>query len=486
MIPPKSIFTTIASRFLSHRFSLVVGLAVGILATSLSGYAQNEGTLHFMNSLPQSVYNNPAFMPKHRFSIGLPGSSVFIHYANNNGLTYDKVVEEEQGKKVVDLAKLVDRLPANNYTTLAAQADVFRLSIRIGPRFHFTYNSTTKAYARLLLPKDVATILVNGTTPYVNSTASLSPKAEGISYVEHAFGGAYRINKDFTIGARFKLLTGFINFTTTTSQLDLSLDENYGITLQGALDARSSGVNNLDDFDMDNYNNYLDNRGFAADLGATYRLKDRFMVGLSVIDLGRITWKNDLYGYTLSPDRANYTFQGIDLNRVLNDEENYLDADLDSLEKRFEPSEGIIGSYSTPLPTKIYLSGAYELKRNFSVGALFFAEQFRGRFAPGFTASLNKNFGRRVGASVSYTMNNRSFNNIGAGLSLNFAPIQFYLVGDNLLRAPLVQLTQGKLNPYINNLQVFNLRLGLNFIFGWEKVQEHQPYQRIKKKLRQL
>lgn len=100
---------------------------------------------------------------------------------------------------------------------------------------------------------------------------------------------------------------------------------------------------------------------------------------------------------------------------------------------------------------------------------------------PGFTASINKEFGRRVGTSLSYTITNNSFNNIGAGLSLNFAPIQIYFVGDNILRMPLSLMAGKNLNPYVNSLQYFNFRMGINFIFGRDKVQERQPYPKTAK-----
>jgi hypothetical protein len=57
------------------------------------------------------------------------------------------------------------------------------------------------------------------------------------------------------------------------------------------------------------------------------------------------------------------------------------------------------------------------------------------------------------------------------GFSLNLPPFQFYMVGDNLLRIPL---GGSDLNNFINSTQVFNVRTGLNFVFGWDKKQEKQ------------
>jgi hypothetical protein len=94
-------------------------------------------------------------------------------------------------------------------------------------------------------------------------------------------------------------------------------------------------------------------------------------VGLSLIDLGGINWQNDLYGYKLDPTKANYTFAGIDAKKLLNGDSDYSGSLSDSLEFKFKFTEGRINSYYTALPTKIYATGVYELKKNLTAGALF-------------------------------------------------------------------------------------------------------------------
>jgi hypothetical protein len=83
--------------------------------------------------------------------------------------------------------------------------------------------------------------------------------------------------------------------------------------------------------------------------------------------------------------------------------------------------------------------------------------------------------------SLSYTITNSSFNNLGAGLSLNLAPIQIYFAGDNILGAPLSLAANGNINSFINNAQYFNFRTGINFIFGRDKAQEKHPHPKNKK-----
>jgi hypothetical protein len=441
-------------------------------------YAQNESTLYFMQSLPQVTNTNPAVVPKYKFSIGFPGSSVFAQYANN-GFRYNDLAVNQGDSTVVDMNKLHRALNDKNYVTTAAQADLFRLGFKVNPRIYFTYNLTAKSFNRIMIPKGLIAFFSEGTAAFVGKTTAVSPQVENVEYLESSWGASYVVNPKLTVGANFKLLKGVANVTTVKSNGTITVGNEYQVSAIADIEVKSSGVHNLDSSDYeieDHWRDYLKNTGFAIDLGATYRLKDRLTLAFSLIDIGAITWKNDLYGYRLDPETANYTFEGINLQSVLDNEGGYLDETKDSLSANFEFQEGVISKYRSPLPGKIYMSANYQIKKNFTVGALLFAERFRGRFSPGFSASLHKEFGRRLSTSLSYTITQQSFNNVGAGISFNFSPIQIYVVGDNLLRAPMAMAADGNLNSFVNSTKFFNLRAGINFVFGWDKSQDKLPH----------
>lgn len=465
------------------RHKLFIGICIISLSSFTSAaWAQSEATMYFMNSLPQVTYLNPAVTPRYKFSIGLPGSSVFGTYGNS-GFTYNDFAKKEGNTVSVNLNDLYNAMGDKNYVTVGAQADIFRLSLKVNPRIYLTFNTTAKVYNSLMLPKEVAGVFVNGTLAYVNSVASLAPRMESLSYLETAVSSSYVVNKDLTVGLRVKILKGVTNLTTKSARIDLSLDDSYAITAQADGDVRTSGlkelVDNRDDlgsYFKDGWNDYLNNNGFAFDLGATYKVTDKLTAGLSLLDIGSIQWNHDQYGYRMDPARASYTFSGFDLERLLEGDQDYMDAEIDTIESRFTLQESRIRSYRTLLPAKVYLSAGYEWKRNLNLGLLFFGERFNDRFATAASVSITKDFGRRFTTSLSYTVTNRSFNNIGAGLSLNFAPLQLYVVGDNLLRAPIALLSDGELNSFVNSTQYFNIRAGLNIVFGWDKTQEKQPH----------
>lgn len=61
------------------------------------------------------------------------------------------------------------------------------------------------------------------------------------------------------------------------------------------------------------------------------------------------------------------------------------------------------------------------------------------------------------------------------GFSLNWASMQFYFVGDNLLHIPVKLLKGEEPEAIAKETRFVNLRIGLNYVFGREKVQEKQP-----------
>ncbi len=447
-------------------------LVVIILFNSFSAIAQIEGTLHYMNSLPQVVINNPAFVPKYKFSLGLPFSSLYAGYTNN-GFSYNDLITRKDGQVKADLTKWIKNLPENTFISPAISIDFLRFGFKANSKLYITANATVKEYGYFKLPKDLASVFAEGNAPYVNSTINISAALEAISYFETAVGASYEVNKKLRIGGRVKLLHGIASVTTQSSDVSIAVDENYNITASADLNVKTSGVNRITTSGYEiskERKNYLKNRGMAIDIGATYQLLDKLTLNASLIDIGGIKWRNDLYQYSLDKSKANYTFSGINATDLINGTANvFIDAQVDSIKNNFKLQEGSTNSFRTPLPGKIYLGGNYEVMKNLNVGAVFYAEKFHDKFSPGWTTSLNKNFGKAMSTTLSYTISNRSFNNFGAGLSFNLMPVQLYIVGDNLLRIPGSLIVHQNLNNYINSAQVINVRLGLNFVVGWDK-----------------
>lgn len=427
--------------------------------------AQVEGTQYFMNSLPQVSINNPAFVPQYNFSIGVPALSSIATGYYNSGFSYNDLISKSNGDVVADLPKLERALGAKNFTTVTGHMDFLRVGFRVNPKWYFQVSSTGHQYARAMIPKETVSLFVDGTAPLVGSTTHFSPEAEGLAYLETAVAAAFNATDQLTLGARVKYLNGIANATTVHSSMDVGVGNNYELTAVADLNFKTSGIQDR----SQDFQKAASNTGIAIDLGGTYKVTDKLTVAASVVDLGSITWKNNLYSYDLNKNTSSYTFAGLDLKELIKGNSNYLSSQIDSITKKFKPSENAIGSYSTSLPLKMYVSGTYELKKGLNVGGLFFTETFQGRVNPSGTVSVQKYVGKWMNALVSYTVTNRSYNNLGLGISFNVKPVQIYFVGDNLLGAPVSLITTQQINGYLNNARVLNMRFGVNFVWGRDK-----------------
>ncbi len=447
-------------------------LLCAALLTCLEAFSQTESTLYFMNSIPQVVEANPAIIPRYKTSIGLPFISSMGSVYTNNGFSYNDIITKIDGFSKIDLSNLSSKLAEKNYIQAAAFADLFRIGLRISPKVYLMASSTAKSYERMMIPKSLISLLADGTAPLVGSYSQSSPSAEANAMLVTSFGVAYQANDRLTVGGRLKYLIGQANVTTDASSLVVQVSDTYQITATGQATVKTSGVNSLTNSGYnasEQWTDYLKNNGWGLDLGATYKATDKLTLGASLTDIGFITWKNNTYQYTLDPVKATYTFSGIDINKLANNNTNYLTGQLDSIKNKFEMKETSTGSYTTMLPGKLYLSGKYEILKDLNVGLLFFSEKYKERLASGVTAAVNKNFGKLVSTYLSYTASNRSYNNIGLGVSFNVAPLQIYFVGDNIFGATTSLVSNGNLNSYLNSAQIVTVRAGLNIVMGWDK-----------------
>ncbi|HEX8059870.1 MAG TPA: DUF5723 family protein, partial [Cyclobacteriaceae bacterium] len=325
--------------------------------------------------------------------------------------------------------------------------------------------SGVRGYGRTMIPKDALSLFVNGNASFIGKTASISPRGDMQTFWENSVGFGTSLSQKLSVGGRLKVLRGFMNIDTRSANATVSVADNYSLTLAADMNVRTSGIHNASDGFK--FSKYSGNTGLGIDLGATYKLFDKLTLAASLVDIGAIKWKNDTYHYTLNKATANYTFEGIDVSKLMEGGSAYGKSLSDSLNARFKPTEKTGSSYTTALPAKMFASADYIVRNNFHVGGVLYAERFNGRTFTGITLGANKHFGKVLSTTVSYTASNRSFNNLGAGLSLNLAPLQVYVVGDNLLRMPLSVMAHQKMNDFINSTQVFTLRAGINFVWGW-------------------
>jgi hypothetical protein len=124
----------------------------------------------------------------------------------------------------------------------------------------------------------------------------------------------------------------------------------------------------------------------------------------------------------------------------------------------FEPTFKDGKKYTTMLPTTFYVGGEYVLNPKLQLGLLYRGEIFKKNYAQSGTIYLNAPVASWVSLHASYTIANRTFDNIGAGLTLRGGPLLWYFACDNVL---------GAIIPA--RARMTNIRMGLNFLFDYKQ-----------------
>ncbi|WP_107039785.1 DUF5723 family protein [Brumimicrobium mesophilum] len=436
-----------------------------ILLLFLGGnmYAQSNYSYYTLDKTAQSHYLNPAFKPSARVYVSFPLLPSQNFTASNSGFTLNDILVERPQDDSLQISpeNAIDKMKDKNFLTFESNNEIFAFGIRL-KKSYFSFGVTSRMNANFIYNKDFFKLAIEG-----NGKTLLGERAnfDGTeinlnSYIEYAVGFNREINEKLAVGARVKLLSGVVNVNTRKTALGLHTNATtFDLTIDGSATLNTSGIKPLYDtlssdnsLPIDNAYNFK-NFGLAFDLGAVYKFSDKFKVSASVIDLGFIDWKTD--NATFNIDDFNYRFEGIDVNKYINDTTDALFTEIeDSLTDIFSQEESD-SEYRTGLTTRFYLSGAYNLSKSFSVGVTLYNEILKSNYRATAIVSGTVKLRHWLSATVNYAQYSKSFGDVGAGLSLRGGPVQFFVSSNNIL---------GFINPqkYTN----FHANLGINFLFG--------------------
>ena len=465
--------------------------AIVILLTStVSVFAQQDMTLYYMHRVPQSNLLNPAIQNECKlyFSgmllpiVGQVLPPLHVNY-NNNGFAYNQLIRPGTGMQadslIFDIPYVLTKLRKVNYISFETNIDWFSAGYR-WKNWYFTFNLTEKLNAQVSFPKDLLTLGWEGNgKSLLGKEAFLSFLGGGFNwYREYALGASTVINNKLTVGGRAKLLFGKENLWFKSHQLSWKTDEDdYSYTFKADWEVYSSQqFFDITKLQMDYVNDSLmyedttfepnpkdiilnrNNPGGAIDMGFKYILNNKISFYGSALDIGFIHYKNNVNAVKSSGE---FYFDGWNIQPFINEPDSvgqeYADNFKDSVIKIFEPHL-IKKAYNYWLSPKIYLGGTYALNEKVNLGVLLRGDVFLKRLHGGITFSANANLAKWFAPTLSYTIENNSFKQVGAGVLLKMPWMQFYFVTDNVCGFIWPEATRN-----------INFRLGINLLFGCDK-----------------
>lgn len=440
-----------------------------MVAQAIISFGQHEMTLFHMNNVFQGTYVNPALVPEHNVSIGLPAvSSVYsgVYFSPFVAKDID-VIKNNDTTYRINLDRAISKMAkTNNYLNTGTAIDLFSMRVKVRNVF-VSLSARNVTNIRFNFPKDFFSLAWYGNAQYVGNSVDLQNLGlNAMQYNEYAVG--LTRSKDggkWTYGVRLKLLQGLNNIYTSKSEGTISIDNSfYTHTVSAKMQAYSASVIPYDQsFDNINYTKVasnFSNLGYGIDLGASFSPNKKWSFSGAVNNLGAIMWKTNAKSYAIN---GTYEFQGINIDSVVNNGQIALNPYLDTLKKDLHLEEKSVKKYTTVLSPSIYLSAGYNLGRNTKLALTGYAEFYHG-IRPAASIAFIQRAGRVLNLLVSYNVRKNSYNNIGLGLMVKPGPFQFYLVGDNLV----------VLNPF--NTNNFSLRAGMNLVFCKTRKPEKQTY----------
>lgn len=433
-----------------------------LLLGFLTSKAQQNYTLYNMSSISQSIYCNPSVFPINNINVGLPGLSSIYFGVTNTAFRYkDLIYKRPDDSLTFDMNNAIRKMDEKNYLLTHAQVDLFSVGFKIKKNY-FNITATEKFSGILNYSRGFVDFLWNGNGPSIDQTVNLSLGLQYTHYREYGINYVRKVNSKLNVGMKLKYLYGMENIQTVRAGLTLYTDpKDYALRAQSdVLINKSGNIKDLAGTDLKfvDYAFGYKNTGMAIDLGGQYKITDKIAVNASLIDFGGINWKSNVQNYQSIDPEASYTYRGLYIGDVINDTTTINQAFnqvLDSAYAAFK-IDTTFNEYRTRLNKQVYLGGTYQLTEKFETNLLFHGLFFDGKMRPGLSASIGGKLGNLVHMNVCYSIFNKSFNNLGWGVSINTnGGSQFYVVSDNILGAIFPQ-----------NAKSFNIRIGMNLRFG--------------------
>ncbi len=427
-------------------------------------FAQVSRSAYFLQHLTVSNIINPSFAPSGEFYISLPViSSTYVGF---DGLVnYSELTEKSKTDDYIyiDRQTFLDKLDNLNVLSLNLYSTLGQVGYRYNQ--HAFQVSMAKIWStNIFLEKDFVNFLLSGNANKDFIGRDLNFSKTGINstlYHEFAFGYTYDLNSKFSFGIKLKYLNGEANIYTEKATLNFYTKDNanYEVRASSDIAVHTSSdygyLENIGDQDITQYMwlDFSKNNGFAVDLGAKYNPNPDLQISASVLDLGKIKWKENVRSYVSKNPGKEFLFEGIDINDFINDN-NISDSVplLDSLSNHFE-IEKINTPYSSPLTPKTYIGVTYNVTENDQFGMLLKTEYYKYCSRTSYTLNYKRKLGKIAYAMVNYTFLHKS-SYFGAGFSIQAGIVRIYALSD---------MVPSFISPL--NARSANFQFGISFVF---------------------
>jgi hypothetical protein len=464
------------------RLPVNLSLITLLLLLPLRSLTAQDNNLYLMPEIPQANQLNPAIFKLCRIYVELPVISSVRLNIRNSAFGFHDVVQRGTGAQsntwLVNTTKFDRILKGVNYSQIETDIDLLGLGFGY-KEWYFTFGIANHSDILLSYPHDVVLLRDDRLQTAGTSGTQINLFHTGVEMTlwnSIGISAAREISDGLKLGLRVKYLQGMANAISRPSDLSLNYAVNPS-TLDVLINARlnssfpvqvgsapNGAVNGLNfDNSLNNFiGNYIfnGNRGVSIDAGFVYDVDEKTQFSGSITDLGFIHLRKNTNSFTIN---RNSIFNAADLASLQTKPSrvDLLNALNDSISGAVR---NLPKSYYTLTPIKIFGGITRLLLPNLRAGAMTRIEIYNLHVLPSFSLSMNYTPVPPVSASLSYTLMNNKFNQIGAGIALGNRIVQFYMITDNIVFRFTKDINSSYSWPY--NARMLSLRFGLNLLFG--------------------
>ncbi len=467
-------------------YTLLATLALTGTCMTVSAQALHSG--YFLEGYNFRHQLNPAFSGERSYvsipllgniNIGTQGNiglGTFLYPQNDQLVTF--MHSSVDGQDFLDGLKNNNRINANiNLTLLSA-------GFKAWGGFN-TIDLGLRSNTSMAIPYDLFAFMKMGMSSPETHYHMENLGIQSNNYVELALGHSHKVNDRLNVGGKLKFLFGGANLSMRMTDMDVTLSQDkWMVKANGEMNASLKGlvmptkgesgkeVTNPSQHDLIDWDEIdvdspgLGGFGMAVDLGATYRILDDLTLSAAILDLGFISWNNNVKAVT---SNSAWEFDGF--HNIAVDPETG-DDDPNSLDSQLEAIGDELEDYASFHRTENGTKRSTVLAATLNIGAEY-VFPFYDRLRFGFLSStrINGQYSWSEGrisanvapvkwfdASVNYALS--SFGS-SFGWLLNFHPkgLNFFIGMDHLM---------GKVSPQfipVSNANM-NISFGFNIAFG--------------------
>jgi hypothetical protein len=334
----------------------------------VAAHAQSDILMYHFDALGQSSLINPAMPQKNRLVIGIPGASQVSVFADAGVGSVNQLLGAN-GLAGNDLIKdILDRNDSRTAIRNSMRYDPIFIGFKTG-RIFWSFGTSIRQEFFTRVPYNLLDLAYYGNATEGRDDVELGDWRTSAWAVTDWHVGAQMqfFKKKLTLGARAHYLVGLgmADLRRSSIRLQSGVDSwNIETDLVGQF---SLPVSDFNEFDYTNYRNYLlDNRGFAFDFGAHYKINRRWAVSGSLNDFGGMTWNENPRTYSSS---GTFAFEGFNFD-VNSDGKLDLSNILDSLLTLVELSDADSSAIDWQMPYNAFFGTTFRMSRRHTLAFL--------------------------------------------------------------------------------------------------------------------